>query len=162
VRLSPSHGAASRRWGGVLRDGRLGAPALVRVRTGRLLARVRASAPAAAASGDARWWSPIINAEHLACATGSGMVDLTASAVFDVRAGTLDYVQRLLVAQADVPVGRVVYTPLLKRARGMKGRPDRPPAPATPTSDRHPAVASGCGRKWFVTTSRRRPSSSPT
>ncbi len=33
---------------------------------------------------DARWWSPIINAEHLAMRDRVGMVDLSAFAVFDV------------------------------------------------------------------------------
>src|SRR5437879_3095078 len=36
---------------------------------------------------DARWWSPIINAEHLAMRDSVGMVDLAAFAVFD-HAGT--------------------------------------------------------------------------
>ena len=67
---------------------------------------------------DARWWSPIINAEHLAMRERVGMVDLSAFAIFDIAGpGALDYVQKMAVAQMDVPVGRVVYTSLLNDAR---------------------------------------------
>lgn len=70
---------------------------------------------------DARWWSPIINAEHLAMRERVGMVDLSAFAIFDVTGpGALDYMQKMAVAQMDVPVGRVVYTPLLNTAGGIK------------------------------------------
>ncbi len=63
---------------------------------------------------DARWWSPIINAEHLAMRDRAAIVDLTAFAIFDVSGpGALDVVQRVAMRQMDVPVGRVVYTPLL-------------------------------------------------
>ncbi|WP_375002732.1 FAD-dependent oxidoreductase [Aeromicrobium sp. CTD01-1L150] len=67
---------------------------------------------------DARWWSPIINAEHLAMRERAGIVDLSAFAIFDVVGpDALAAVQRTVVAQADVAVGRVVYTPVLD-ARG--------------------------------------------
>jgi glycine cleavage system aminomethyltransferase T/glycine/D-amino acid oxidase-like deaminating enzyme len=70
---------------------------------------------------DGRWWSPIINAEHLAMRESVGMVDLSAFAIFDVTGPTaLDYIQKMAVAQMDVPVGRVVYTPLLNPAGGIK------------------------------------------
>ncbi len=70
---------------------------------------------------DARWWSPIINAEHLAMRDRAGIVDLSAFAVFDITGpGALAYIQNLAVAQMDVPVGRVVYTPLLNTAGGIK------------------------------------------
>ncbi len=73
-----------------------------------------------AAEWDARWWSPIINAEHLAMRDRVGMVDLAAFAIFDVTGpGTLDYLQGLVVSQVDVPVGRVIYTPLLNPAGGI-------------------------------------------
>jgi glycine/D-amino acid oxidase-like deaminating enzyme len=36
------------------------------------------------AEWDARWWSPIINAEHLAMRERAGVVDLTAFSIFDV------------------------------------------------------------------------------
>lgn len=73
------------------------------------------------AEWDARWWSPIINAEHLAMRERVGMVDLSAFAIFDVTGpGACDYVQKMAVAQMDVPVGRVVYTPLLNDHGGIK------------------------------------------
>ncbi|MDE3131059.1 MAG: aminomethyltransferase family protein, partial [Acidobacteriota bacterium] len=63
---------------------------------------------------EARWWSPIINAEHLAMRDRAAIVDLTAFAIFDISGpGALDAVQRVAMRQLDVPVGRVVYTPLL-------------------------------------------------
>jgi glycine cleavage system aminomethyltransferase T/glycine/D-amino acid oxidase-like deaminating enzyme len=66
---------------------------------------------------DARWWSPVINAEHLAMRSSAGLVDLSAFAIYDVAGpGALDAVQNLCVAQVDVPVGRVVYTSLLNEA----------------------------------------------
>jgi glycine cleavage system aminomethyltransferase T/glycine/D-amino acid oxidase-like deaminating enzyme len=66
------------------------------------------------AEWDARWWSPIINAEHLALRERAGLVDLSAFAIFDVAGpGALDVVQRVAMRQCDVAVGRVVYTPVL-------------------------------------------------
>lgn len=73
------------------------------------------------AEWDARWWSPIINAEHLSMRDGVGMVDLSAFAVFDVVGhGACYYMQHMAVAQMDVPVGRVVYTSLLSWHGGIK------------------------------------------
>src|SRR5579875_4053186 len=66
------------------------------------------------AEWESRWWSPIINAEHLAMRDRAGMIDLTAFAIFDVTGpGALDAVQRIAMRQMDVRVGRVVYTPIL-------------------------------------------------
>jgi glycine cleavage system aminomethyltransferase T/glycine/D-amino acid oxidase-like deaminating enzyme len=66
------------------------------------------------AEWESRWWSPIINAEHLAMRDRAAMIDLTAFAIFDVRGpGALDAVQRLAMRQMDVQLGRVVYTPIL-------------------------------------------------
>lgn len=73
-----------------------------------------------AAEWESRWWSPILNAEHLAMRARVGMVDLAAFAIFDVAGvGARDYLQGLVVSQVDVPVGRVVYTPLLNAAGGI-------------------------------------------
>jgi glycine cleavage system aminomethyltransferase T/glycine/D-amino acid oxidase-like deaminating enzyme len=72
------------------------------------------------AEWESRWWSPIINAEHLAMRDRVGIVDLTAFTILDVVGpGATDYLQGLAVAQMDVPVGRVVYTPLLNAAGGV-------------------------------------------
>ncbi|MBF0277436.1 MAG: GcvT family protein [SAR324 cluster bacterium] len=70
---------------------------------------------------DARWWSPIIKAEHLAMRERAAMFDLTAFAVFDIKGpGALDYVQKMAVNQMDVRVGRSVYTPLLNDRANIK------------------------------------------
>jgi heterotetrameric sarcosine oxidase gamma subunit len=74
------------------------------------------------AEWEARWWSPIINAEHLAMRDACGIVDLTAFAVFDiVGPGALAAVQSVAVAQMDVRAGRVVYTSLLDERGGFRG-----------------------------------------
>jgi glycine cleavage system aminomethyltransferase T/glycine/D-amino acid oxidase-like deaminating enzyme len=73
-----------------------------------------------ASEWESRWWSPIINAEHLAMRDRVAMVDLAAFAIFDVAGpGVVDYLQGLVVGQVDVPVGRVVYTPLLNGNGGI-------------------------------------------
>jgi heterotetrameric sarcosine oxidase gamma subunit len=74
------------------------------------------------AEWEARWWSPIINAEHLAMRDACGLVDLSAFAVFDIAGpGALEAVQSVAVAQMDVRVGRVVYTSLLDERGGFRG-----------------------------------------
>jgi glycine cleavage system aminomethyltransferase T/glycine/D-amino acid oxidase-like deaminating enzyme len=73
-----------------------------------------------AAEWESRWWSPIINAEHLAMRDRAGMVDLSAFAIFDVTGpGALAALERLCVNKVDVAVGRTVYTPLLNGAGGI-------------------------------------------
>ena len=73
------------------------------------------------AEWEARWWSPVINAEHLAMRDGCGLVDLSAFAVLDITGpGALATMQSLAVAQLDVPPGRVVYTSLLDEKGGFK------------------------------------------
>ena len=73
------------------------------------------------AEWEARWWSPIINAEHLQMRQTAGLVDLTAFAIFDIIGpSALDVVQRTAVRQMDVPVGKVVYTPVLSPSGGFK------------------------------------------
>jgi len=73
------------------------------------------------AEWDSRWWSPIINAEHLAMRDRAAMVDLSAFAIFDIAGpGALSAVQGVSVRQMDVPVGRVVYTPILSPGGGFK------------------------------------------
>ena len=74
------------------------------------------------AEWDARWWSPVINAEHLAMRDACGLVDLSAFAIFDITGpGALDAVQSVAVAQLDVRPGRVVYTSLLDERGGFVG-----------------------------------------
>ena len=73
------------------------------------------------AEWDSRWWSPIINAEHLAMRERAGLFDLSAFAIFDVSGpGALDALQLVSMRQCDVAVGRVVYTPWLSQSGGFK------------------------------------------
>ena len=73
------------------------------------------------AEWDSRWWSPIVNAEHLAMRDRAGMFDLSAFVVFDVAGpGALASVQGVAMRQMDVPTGRVVYTPVLSASGGFK------------------------------------------
>ncbi len=70
---------------------------------------------------DRRWWSPIVNAEHLALRDRVGLIENPAFAEFDVSGpGALAWLQRMVVGQVDVPVGRLVYTQLLNEAGGIK------------------------------------------
>lgn len=86
----------------------------------RLLAAYGDRVTTRAAEWDRRWWSPIINAEHLALRDRVGLVDLSAFAMFDITGPhAVDALQHLCVAEMDVPVGRVVYTPLLNEAGGI-------------------------------------------
>jgi glycine cleavage system aminomethyltransferase T/glycine/D-amino acid oxidase-like deaminating enzyme len=73
------------------------------------------------AEWDRRWWSPIINAEHLAMRQRAGLVDLSSFVIFDVFGpAALDAVQHIALAQMDVAVGRVVYTPILDESGGFR------------------------------------------
>jgi glycine cleavage system aminomethyltransferase T len=100
---------------------------------------------------DARWWSPIINAEHLAMRERAGYVDLSAFTIFDVAGkGALDAVQRIAVGQMNVAPGRVVYTPILDERGGFR-------ADLTImrlAEDRFRVVTGGAhgnvDRKWFI------------
>jgi len=73
------------------------------------------------AEWDARWWSPIINAEHLAMRERAAMFDLSAFCIFDVTGpGALDVVQRVSMRQMAVADGKVVYTPVLSPSGRFK------------------------------------------
>jgi glycine cleavage system aminomethyltransferase T/glycine/D-amino acid oxidase-like deaminating enzyme len=73
------------------------------------------------AEWDARWWSPIVEAEHLAMRDRVAIFDLSAFVVFDVTGpAALELVQRVAMRQMDVPVGRVVYTPVLTPGGGFR------------------------------------------
>ena len=86
----------------------------------RLLGEYGERAMPRAAEWESRWWSPIINAEHLALRDRVGMVDLSAFAIFDVTGpGAVGYLERLCVNKVDVAPGRTVYTPLLNSAGGI-------------------------------------------
>jgi glycine cleavage system aminomethyltransferase T/glycine/D-amino acid oxidase-like deaminating enzyme len=73
------------------------------------------------AEWDARWWSPIINAEHLAMRDRAAIFDLSAFCLFDVAGpGAPATVQQVAMRQMDVPIGRGVYTPLLTPGGGFR------------------------------------------
>src|SRR5262249_735184 len=73
------------------------------------------------AEWESRWWSPIVNAEHLAMRDRAAMFDLSAFCIFDVTGpAALDVVQRVATRQMDVALGRVVYTPVLAPGGGFK------------------------------------------
>ena len=70
---------------------------------------------------DRRWWSPIINAEHLHLRERVGVVDLGAFQIFDVSGpGVVPYLERLTVNECDRPVGSSIYTPLLTPDGGFR------------------------------------------
>ena len=70
---------------------------------------------------DSRWWSPIINAEHLRMREAAGVIDLSAFQILDIEGpGALASVQQTCVAQCDVAVGKVVYTPVLDANGGFR------------------------------------------
>ena len=73
------------------------------------------------AEWESRWWSPIINAEHLAMRERAGIFDLSAFTIFDIAGPrALESVQCVALRQMDAPVGRVVYTPVLSPNGGFK------------------------------------------
>jgi glycine cleavage system aminomethyltransferase T/glycine/D-amino acid oxidase-like deaminating enzyme len=100
---------------------------------------------------DSRWWSPIINAEHLRMREAAGVIDLSAFCVFDIEGpGALESVQRTCVAQCDVAVGKVVYTPVLDARGGFKSD-----LTVMRLGDDHFRVVTGgahgmADRKWFT------------
>src|SRR3954468_8281916 len=70
---------------------------------------------------ESRWWSPIINAEHLAMRDRAAMFDLTAFCIFDITGpGALETVQKVSMRQMDVATGKVVYTPVLSPSGTFK------------------------------------------
>ncbi len=70
---------------------------------------------------DRRWWSPIINAEHLHLREKVGVVDLGAFQIFDVSGpGVVPYLERMTVNKCDRPVGSSIYTPLLTPDGGVR------------------------------------------
>jgi heterotetrameric sarcosine oxidase gamma subunit len=73
------------------------------------------------AEWESRWWSPVINAEHLAMRDACALVDLSAFAVLEISGpGALEAVQTLAVAQMNVAIGRVVYTSWLDSDGGFR------------------------------------------
>ena len=88
---------------------------------------------------DSRWWSPIINAEHLRMREAAGVIDLTAFAIFDITGpGALAAVQRdLRRRSATSRSARSIYTPVLDAKRRLPLRPDRDAARRGPLPGGH-------------------------
>ena len=70
---------------------------------------------------EARFWSPVAAAEHMATRDGVAMFDLTPFAKLEVTgAGALDYLQHIATNQMDRPVSRITYTSMLSERGGIK------------------------------------------
>ncbi|MEO0825189.1 MAG: FAD-dependent oxidoreductase [Cyanobacteria bacterium J06639_16] len=69
---------------------------------------------------EARNWSPIQGAEHLATRDRVALYDLTPFAKFDVTGpGVVAYLQNLCANNVDKPVGKVIYTAMLDANGGI-------------------------------------------
>ncbi len=63
---------------------------------------------------DNRWWSPIIDGEHLNMRENAGIVDLSAFQIFELSGpGAVAFAEYLAVNKVDKAVGSSVYTPWL-------------------------------------------------
>jgi dimethylglycine oxidase len=68
----------------------------------------------------ARYWSPIIQAEHRACRERAGLFDLTPFTKVEVAGpGALGFLQRLAANDVDKPIGVIVYTAMLSPRGGI-------------------------------------------
>jgi len=68
----------------------------------------------------ARYWSPVVQAEHRACRERVGIFDLTPFTKVEVRGpGALAFLQRLAANDVDRPVGVIVYTAMLSPRAGI-------------------------------------------
>ncbi len=86
---------------------------------GDLVARYRV--PDRPHEWDRRWWSPIINAEHLHLREKVGVVDLGAFQIFDLSGpGVVACLEGMTVNACDRPVGSSIYTPLLTPDGGFR------------------------------------------
>ncbi|TVP67533.1 MAG: FAD-dependent oxidoreductase [Leptolyngbya sp. LCM1.Bin17] len=69
---------------------------------------------------EAKHWSPIQAAEHLATREKAALYDLTPFAKFEVTGpGVVDYLQHLCANDIDKPVGKVIYTAMLDDNGGI-------------------------------------------
>ncbi|HCB36732.1 MAG TPA: glycine cleavage system protein T, partial [Acidimicrobiaceae bacterium] len=70
---------------------------------------------------DARWWSPVSDAEHLHLREKCGLVDVSPFQVFEASGpGVVAWMELMAVNKCDVAVGRSVYTPLLTPDGGFR------------------------------------------
>ena len=70
---------------------------------------------------DARHWSPIVLAEHVHLRNAVGMIgDLGFGIIDVVGSDAQSFLERMAVAETDLPVGRTTYTPLLDSGGGFR------------------------------------------
>jgi glycine cleavage system T protein len=70
---------------------------------------------------EARFWSRIQGAEHLAVRENGGLFNISTFTKIEVAgAGALDYLERLAANQIEQPAGKVIYTSLLNTQGGIK------------------------------------------
>jgi glycine cleavage system T protein len=68
----------------------------------------------------ARYWSPIVVAEHRGCRERVGLFDLTPFTKVEVSGpGALAFLQRLAANDVDRPLGTIVYTAMLSPRAGI-------------------------------------------
>jgi len=68
----------------------------------------------------ARFWSPIVPAEHAACRERAGIFDLSPFTKIEVSGpGSLAYLQHLAANEVDRPIGTIVYTAMLAPRGGI-------------------------------------------
>jgi glycine cleavage system T protein len=73
-----------------------------------------------ASDWSARFWSPIVAAEHVACRTSVGMFDVSPFTKVEVSGpGALAFLSRLAANEVDRPVGTIVYTAMLGPRGGI-------------------------------------------
>ncbi len=71
---------------------------------------------------EAKNWSRIAGAEHLALRDGVGLFNTATFGKFEVRGpGALEFLNYVAANQVDRPVGTIVYTALCDAAGGIKG-----------------------------------------
>jgi glycine cleavage system T protein len=81
---------------------------------------LREHAGSARTGWDARYWSPVQAAEHMATREQVAMYDLTPFTKIQVSGpGALDFLQYITSNQMDQPVGKVTYTSMLNRKGGI-------------------------------------------
>jgi glycine cleavage system T protein len=68
----------------------------------------------------ARYWSPVVVAEHRACREHAGIFDLTPFTKVEVSGpGALAFLQRVAAGDVDKPIGTIVYTAMLSPRAGI-------------------------------------------
>ncbi len=69
----------------------------------------------------ARYWSPIIAAEHQATRARVGLFDLTAFTKLEIKGrGALAFLQRVAANEMDRPIGHVTYTAMCNERGGIE------------------------------------------